>query len=80
IDFFWTAQHLLVPTAVTALAVLFVFVIVESILYLKDRRVSLIGEAQPPLALRLRGGINFLLIGAIVVATLVSAIWQPDMH
>ncbi len=80
VDFFWTARHLLAPTAVTALLVLLVFVIVESFLYLKDRRISLVGETQPPLHLRLRGGINFLLIGAIVGAILVSATWQPDMH
>ena len=80
VDFFWTTQHLLVPTAVTAALVLFIFVIVEIWLYRKDRRISLVGEVQPPLALQVRGGINFLLIGAIVVAILMSALWQPDMH
>ena len=80
VDFFWTAQHLLEPTAVTASAVLLIFVVVESFLYRKDRRISLVGETQPPLQLRLRGGINFLLIGAIVTAILASALWQPDMH
>jgi Na+/H+ antiporter NhaD/arsenite permease-like protein len=80
IDFFWTAQRLLKPTAVTAALVLFIFVIVETRLYLKDRRISLVGEIEPPLALQVRGGINFLLIAAILGAILVSAVWQPDMH
>jgi len=80
VDFFWTARHLLVPTAVTACLVLAVFVVVETWLYRKDRRIGRVGEAQLPVRLRLRGRINFLLIGAIVAMILACAIWQPGMH
>jgi Na+/H+ antiporter NhaD/arsenite permease-like protein len=80
VDFFWTAQHLLKPTAVTASLVLLIFVIVETWLYRKDRRIKLVGEIEPPMRLRINGSINFVLIGAIVVAILVSAFWQPDVH
>jgi Na+/H+ antiporter NhaD/arsenite permease-like protein len=80
VDFFWTARHLLVPTAVAAGLVLAIFVIVDVWLYRKDRKIAPVGEVEPPVRLRLRGGINFLLIAGIVAAILGSAFWQPGVH
>jgi Na+/H+ antiporter NhaD/arsenite permease-like protein len=80
VDFFWTARHLLVPTAMAAGLVLAIFVIVDIWLYRKDRKVAPVGEVEPPVRLRLRGGINFLLIAGIVAAILGSAFWQPGVH
>jgi Na+/H+ antiporter NhaD/arsenite permease-like protein len=84
VDFFWTAQHLLAPSAVTAGLVLVVFVVVDVWLYRKDRKVTTVGEARPPVTLGVRGKINFLLIAGIVAAILASAMWQPgigfDVH
>jgi Na+/H+ antiporter NhaD/arsenite permease-like protein len=48
-------------------------------LYRQDRRVAAVGEAQPPVLLRVRGRINFLLIVAIVAAILGSAMWRPGV-
>ncbi|HEY6259866.1 MAG TPA: sodium:proton antiporter, partial [Xanthobacteraceae bacterium] len=80
VDFFWTAQHLLAPTAVTAGLVLAIFVIVDIWFYRKDRRITTVGEVEPPVHLRLRGGINFLLIAGIVAAILGSAFWKPGVR
>jgi Na+/H+ antiporter NhaD/arsenite permease-like protein len=80
VDFFWTARHLLAPTALAAGLVLAVFVIVDVWLYRQDRRVTMVGEARPPVRLGLRGGINFLLIAGIVTAILGSAIWRPGVR
>jgi Na+/H+ antiporter NhaD/arsenite permease-like protein len=80
VDFFWTAQHLAAPTAMAAGLVLAAFVIVDLWLYRKDRKVTMVGEAQPPVRLRLRGGINFLLIAGIVAAIFGSAFWRPGVH
>jgi Na+/H+ antiporter NhaD/arsenite permease-like protein len=79
VDFFWAARHLVVPTATAAALVLAAFVIVDVWLYRQDRRVATVGEAQPPVLLRVRGRINFLLIAAIVAAILGSAIWRPGV-
>ncbi|HEY4406003.1 MAG TPA: sodium:proton antiporter [Xanthobacteraceae bacterium] len=79
VDFFWAAQHLVVPTATAAALVLAVFVVVDVWLYRQDRRVAAVGEAQPPVLLRVRGRINFLLIVAIVAAILGSAMWRPGV-
>jgi Na+/H+ antiporter NhaD/arsenite permease-like protein len=80
VDFFWTAQHLLAPTALTAGLVLLTFVIVDLWHHRKDRRITTVGEVAPPVELRLRGGINFLLIAAIVGAVLASVFWRPDVR
>jgi Na+/H+ antiporter NhaD/arsenite permease-like protein len=80
VDFFWAAQHLLVPTAVTAGLVLAVFVIVDIWLYRQDRKVTTVGEARPPVQLAVRGKINFLLIAGIMAAILGAAMWRPGIH
>ena len=79
IDFFWTARHLLAPTALACGLVLVVFLAVDIWHYRADRRITMVGEVKPPLRLALRGSINFLLIAAIVGAILVSAIWRPGI-
>jgi Na+/H+ antiporter NhaD/arsenite permease-like protein len=80
IDFFWTAQHLAAPTAVAAALVLAAFLVVDLWLYRQDRKVTMVGEVQPPVRLRLRGGINFLLIAGIVAAIFGSALWRPGLR
>jgi Na+/H+ antiporter NhaD/arsenite permease-like protein len=80
VDFFWAAQHLLVPTATAAGLVLAVFLIVDLWLYRQDRRVAPVGEPRFPVALRIRGRINFLLIAGIVGAILCSALWRPGVR
>ena len=80
VDFFWSAQHLLLPTAVTAGIVLAVFLIVDIWFYRKDRKVAIVGEARPPVHLAVRGKINFLLLAGIVAAILGAAFWQPGVR
>jgi Na+/H+ antiporter NhaD/arsenite permease-like protein len=80
VDFFWTAQHLAAPTAVAAALVLAAFLIVDLWLYRHDRKITMVGEAQPPVRLRLRGRVNFLLIAGIVAAIFGSAFWRPGVH
>ena len=80
VDFFWTTQHLLAPTAVTAALVLAVFVIVDVFFYRQDRRITTVGEVEPPVHLELRGGVNLLLIAGIVAAILASAFWRPGVR
>ena len=80
VDFFWTTQHLLVPTAIVAGSVLAIFIATDICFQRKDRRISVIGEPSlPPERLRVQGGVNFLLIGAIVLAILMSSLWKPGV-
>jgi Na+/H+ antiporter NhaD/arsenite permease-like protein len=79
VDFLWTARHLLAPTALACALVLAAFLAVDIWHYRADRRITTVGELRPPFKLAVRGGINFLLIGAIVGAILISAIWRPGI-
>ena len=76
IDFFWTTRELFAET-------LFVVALLLGLFYLLDRFPF--GDEAEPVAedadepLRLRGRINFLLLGALVGLILVSGVWQPGV-
>jgi Na+/H+ antiporter NhaD/arsenite permease-like protein len=79
VDFFWTAQHLWVETALIAGLVLVIFVLLDFWHYRKDRLITTVGESKPPMSLRISGLINFVLIAAIIAAVLGSAVWKPGI-
>jgi Na+/H+ antiporter NhaD/arsenite permease-like protein len=79
VDFFWTTRQLAVPTAITAGIVLAVFIVIDVWHYRRDRRIQLVGEQPAPVALRLKGLSNLLLIALIVGAILLSAMWKPGI-
>jgi Na+/H+ antiporter NhaD/arsenite permease-like protein len=79
VDFFWTTRALLAPTVLVAGLVLFVFVVVDVWFFRQDRRVAVVGEAVPKAALAVRGGINLVLIAAIVAVILVAGLWRPGI-
>jgi Na+/H+ antiporter NhaD/arsenite permease-like protein len=80
VDFFWTAQHLWLQTAILSGIVLATFVAVDLWFHRKDRLVTTVGEAPPePLNLRVQGGINLLLIAAVVATILASSMWRPGI-
>ncbi len=79
VDFFWTTTNLLAQTTLVAGLVLAAFIVLDVWFYRKDGMAAPVGEAQPPLDLRIRGGVNLLLIGAIVAAILISAQWRPGI-
>jgi Na+/H+ antiporter NhaD/arsenite permease-like protein len=80
VDFFWTARHLWQQTAFVGGLVLAVFVALDLWHYRKDRRVTTVGEIVPPRDLAVRGGINLVLIAAVIAAILISAIWKPGIR
>jgi len=79
VDFFWTAPHLAIPTAIAAGSVLLVFVVVDAWYYRRDRRIELVGEPPMPVALGVKGANNLVLIALIVGAILMSALWRPGV-
>ena len=79
VDFFWTTRHLAIPTALTAGIVLAVFVVIDVWHYRRDRRIELVGEPRAPVALRLKGLVNLVLIALIVGAILLSATWKSGV-
>jgi Na+/H+ antiporter NhaD/arsenite permease-like protein len=79
VDFFWTAPHLAIPTAIATGTVLVIFVVIDVWFYRRDRRIELVGEPRAPVALKVKGIINIVLIALIVGAILMSAVWRPGI-
>lgn len=76
VEFFWTAQHLWMQTAIVSILLLAIF-------YGLDRRMArgdIVATAtKAPEPLRARGKINLLLIAIIIAAILLSATWKPGI-
>jgi Na+/H+ antiporter NhaD/arsenite permease-like protein len=80
VEFFWTAQHLWLQTAILAATVLALFIVVDVWFHRQDRRVTLIGEPPlPPARLRVQGSINFLLLAAVIATVLIASQWKPGV-
>jgi Na+/H+ antiporter NhaD/arsenite permease-like protein len=76
VDFFWTAQHLWLQTLIVAGCVLAMFFAVDT-WYARRQRPNEVGEM--PSRIRIRGGVNFILIFGIITAILMSAAWKPGI-
>ncbi len=76
IDFFWTAQHLWLQTAILAVLLLGIFFVLDRWMARNDK---VIAPNASPAPIRVRGKINLLLIGIIIAAILLSASWKPGI-
>jgi Na+/H+ antiporter NhaD/arsenite permease-like protein len=79
VDFFWPTRHLLAPTAFLAGLLLAIYFVLDLVLHTRDpgKHPFLEGvhEREP---VRVEGGINLLLLAAIIGAVLLSGVWHPD--
>jgi Na+/H+ antiporter NhaD/arsenite permease-like protein len=75
VDFFWTAKYLWLQTALVAVIVLAMFFAVDT--YFSADAPGLQPKSAAPI--RIRGAINFVLIGLVIAAILVSASWRPGV-
>lgn len=80
VDFFWTTTHLLMPTLVLCGLLLAEFYALDYYYY------HHLGEERPPILdpthdrpIHIEGGVNLLLLGAILGAVLLSGFWRPGM-
>jgi Na+/H+ antiporter NhaD/arsenite permease-like protein len=71
VDFFWTTKHLLPETLFVAGLVLAAFFALDTIIDKREGRIR--PDPTPDNPVRVTGGINFVLIGLIIVAILMSA-------
>jgi Na+/H+ antiporter NhaD/arsenite permease-like protein len=80
VDFFWSAQHLWLPTVALAASVLALFLIVDLWLHRQDQRVTVVGEPPlPPAGLRLQGLVNVPLLAAVIATVLIASQWQSGI-
>lgn len=75
VSFFWTLEHMLVPMALTSSILLGLYWVIDTILYKK--------EGAPPAEdgqkLGLEGKVNLLLIPGVIVAVILSGVWNADI-
>ncbi|MBX3512250.1 MAG: sodium:proton antiporter [Xanthobacteraceae bacterium] len=71
VDFFWTTTHLFPETLFCAGALLAAFFALDSIIYKREGHLK--KDPTPDKPVRVRGGINFILIVVIIAAILLSA-------
>jgi len=77
VDFFWPAQHLWLQTVIVASSVLAIFFLLDLWFARRDRSVAATNVA--PANIRVRGGINLLLIALIIAGMLFAAAWKPGV-
>jgi Na+/H+ antiporter NhaD/arsenite permease-like protein len=77
VDFFWTTRALALPTLFLVVTLLVVFFALDWVLYRREPE----GAATPPDTSRLsvEGVPNFLLLAGVIVAVLVSGVWNPGI-
>jgi len=77
VSFFWTTQHLLLPFLLMSSILLGLYFLLDTALFKRE------GQPQPPavkkVRLRVEGGANLLLLGAVVACVLASGMWQPGL-
>jgi Na+/H+ antiporter NhaD/arsenite permease-like protein len=71
VDFFWTTRHLLPETLFVSGLLLAVFFALDTWLYRQEGRPR--RDPTPDKPIRVSGGVNFVLIAAIIAAILASA-------
>ncbi len=76
VSFFWTTLNLYRETLFVGVIVLAAFIALDTYLHAKEG-VEL--DPTPDSKLRISGSINFILIGCIIAAVLMSASWKPGV-
>jgi Na+/H+ antiporter NhaD/arsenite permease-like protein len=79
VDFFWTTTHLWRATLVVSLVLLALFFVIDMVLHRREQRLHHPLDPTPDSPLKLHGGINFALLGAVIAAILMSASWKPGI-
>jgi len=79
VDFFWTPQHLFPEMLVSVGVLLALFIAMDLYLHRREQRQERPFDFTPDSPLKLHGTINFILIGLVIGAILMSAYWKPGV-
>ena len=80
ISFFWPTQAMFWPMVMVSSLVLLVYYLLDRYYYYphENRADMIVSDLEVHAPLRIEGAINFLLIGAIIGAVLLSGTWNPS--
>lgn len=79
VDFFWTTKHLLAETALIFAIVLASFYLLDVYLHRKEGGLPHPKDPTPDRPFKLYGAVNFVLLGGVIAAILMSANWKPGV-
>ncbi|MDO5059605.1 MAG: sodium:proton antiporter [Neisseria sp.] len=79
VDFMWTVSHMMVPVLLSTAILLTVFYFIDSYFFSKEGEV-VEKDKTPDSKLQIYGKWNFLLLGGVVSAVLMSGIWKPGVE
>lgn len=79
VDFFWTTTHLLPETALAVVILLSVFYALDSWFYRREEGMPSLKDPTPDRDIKLYGKVNFVLLGGVIAAILMSASWKPGI-
>lgn len=78
VPFFWPTTHMILPLLLVGSILLVVFYILDRVLYAREP-VALAKPDREDGKLGIEGGVNILLLGAVIGAVLLSGVWRPDV-
>lgn len=78
VDFFWTVRHIFPETMFLVGALLVIFFVLDSWWYRKEG-VTRDDPTPDDHRLGIAGGVNFVLLGAVVALVLISGTWKPGV-
>ncbi len=79
VDFFWTVRTLLPETLFLVGSLLVIFYFLDSHYYHKREEMMPRDPTPDSRAIGFDGGINFVLLGAVVALVLMSGLWKPGV-
>ncbi|GAB4179022.1 MAG: sodium:proton antiporter [Thalassobaculales bacterium] len=76
IDFMWTVKAMAGPMLLCTIALLVIFFILDNYFWLREGRPLAQPTGRP---FEIEGHVNFVLLGIILGAVLLSGVWRPDL-
>jgi Na+/H+ antiporter NhaD/arsenite permease-like protein len=80
VDFFWPTTHMLAPMLLVSGILLVLYFIVDTALLKKEGGIPAADPDEPVEAFGLDGKLNFILLGGVIAAVLMSGIWKPGIE
>ncbi|MDZ4840683.1 MAG: sodium:proton antiporter [Hyphomicrobium aestuarii] len=79
VDFFWPTVNLLMPMLLLVAILLTLFYAIDWYCYSIDDTRPQVADPTPDSRIRIDGWVNVALLGAVVVAVLMSGVWKPGV-